>query len=109
MKTAKIILASIIIPPGTLALLVLASEAAEKNGIKQLSKNIHEILNMLTFWPMYLYEYVIPEPISGWEGFNNDNVGKFIIVALVMYSISIFSILYWRMRRSSNTPLEPSR
>jgi len=106
MKKIKIKLTAIIVPPSTLALLVLASEVAEKNGVKQLSENIHEILNTFIFWPMYLYEFVFPEPIGGWEGFNNDNAGKFIIVALVVYSIIIFSILNCRMRRSSNTPLE---
>ncbi|MBK5275384.1 MAG: hypothetical protein JJE30_10085 [Desulfuromonadales bacterium] len=109
MNKTKIILASIFVPPGTLAIIVLASEVAEKNGIKLLSEKIHEMLNMLTFWPMYIYEFVIPEPIGGWEGFDNDNVGKFIIAALVAYSFIIFAILYWRLRRSSNTPLEPIR
>lgn len=86
MNKAKIILAAIFVPPSTLAILVLASEAAEKYGIKQLSEKTHEMLNMLMFWPMFLYEHVIPEPIGGWEGFENENAVKFIIAALVAYS-----------------------
>jgi hypothetical protein len=106
------LLISFFVPSSLLVGLLFVGKMVGYLFSKTAGNLLESVFGVLLFWPLGIYQAVMPEPVSSWEGFWNMAMAPCAIVVLLFYIIVTFIVLgktqYFR-RQEERTVLKKGK
>lgn len=87
------LIVAVLIPVSSLSFLLLSGKFISNTFSNSIGNLVETLFGVLLFWPIALYQRLMPEPKASWEGFWNSSMAPCAILMIILYIIVVYILL----------------